>query len=118
MIIGFLSAVAVTALLLLIVIYTGIFTGTLKTVLAVLLGIFLFLLIIANAFFINLYCTFSYDGKKQFASRIIEHVSDYVKLPENGVGLDVGCDSAAPTIACAKKNPKATMVGLDRWGKE
>ena len=118
MIIGFLSAVAVTALLLLIVIYTGIFTGTLKTVLAVLLGIFLFLLIIANAFFINLYCTFSYDGKKQFARRIIEHVSDYVKLPENGVGLDVGCGSAALTIACAKKNPKATMVGLDRWGIE
>ena len=92
--------------------------GTLRTVLGAVLGILLAVLIVTCIFFINLYNTFSYDGKKQFARRIIDHVSDYVVLPENGTGLDVGCGSAALTIACAKKNPQATMVGLDRWGKE
>ena len=31
---------------------------------------------------------------------------------------ELGCGSGALTIACAKKNPKAGMVGIDRWGKE
>lgn len=31
---------------------------------------------------------------------------------------ELGCGSGALTIACAKKNPNATMVGIDRWGKE
>ncbi len=39
-------------------------------------------------------------------------------LPENGTGLDVGCGSGVLTIACAKNNPNAQMIGLDRWGKE
>ena len=39
-------------------------------------------------------------------------------IPDGGVGLDVGCGSAALTIACAKKNPNARMIGIDRWGKE
>ena len=32
--------------------------------------------------------------------------------------MDVGCGSGALTIACAKRNPQGTVVGLDRWGKE
>ena len=32
--------------------------------------------------------------------------------------MDVGCGSGALTIACAKRNPRAQMVGIDRWGKE
>lgn len=39
-------------------------------------------------------------------------------LPEGGVGLDVGCGSGALTIACAKRNPQGSMVGIDRWGPE
>ena len=39
-------------------------------------------------------------------------------LPEGGVGLDVGCGSGALTIACAKRNPQARFVGIDRWGAE
>ena len=35
-----------------------------------------------------------------------------------GVGLDVGCGSGALTIACAKRNPQARFIGIDRWGKE
>lgn len=34
-----------------------------------------------------------------------------------GCGLDVGCGSGALTIACAKQNPQARMVGVDLWGK-
>ena len=30
----------------------------------------------------------------------------------------MGCGSGALTIACAKRNPKAQMTGIDRWGKE
>ena len=116
MVVGFLCATAADAAALALVLHlTG---GTLKTVLGIVLGVLLALLILASLFFVNLYNTFSYDGKKQFARRIIDKVSDYVELPQGGTGLDVGCGSAALTIACAKKNPQGKMIGLDRWGKE
>ena len=50
--------------------------------------------------------------------QVIEGIADYVTLPEGGVGLDVGCGSGALTIACARRNPQAHFIGLDRWGKE
>lgn len=34
------------------------------------------------------------------------------------MGLDVGCGSGALTIACAKRNPRGTMLGIDCWGPE
>ncbi|NMD37368.1 MAG: class I SAM-dependent methyltransferase, partial [Christensenellaceae bacterium] len=43
---------------------------------------------------------------------------DYVKVPKNGLILDVGCGSGALTIAVAKKNPTAKVIGIDRWGIE
>ena len=49
---------------------------------------------------------------------IIEGVAAHVDLPENGNCLDVGCGSGALTIAIAKRNPKARVTGIDRWGKE
>lgn len=61
---------------------------------------------------------FSYDGKRKLSKQIVEGVAEYVILPEDGVGLDVGCGSGALTIACAKRNPQGTMVGIDRWGAE
>ena len=65
-----------------------------------------------------LYQAFSYDGKRQMSRQIIEGIAGHVKLPEGGVGLDVGCGSGALTIACAKRNPQARFIGIDRWGKE
>ena len=65
-----------------------------------------------------LYQAFSYDGKRQMSKQIIEGIAEYVKLPEGGVGLDVGCGSGALTIACAKRSPMARFIGIDRWGKE
>jgi ubiquinone/menaquinone biosynthesis C-methylase UbiE len=65
-----------------------------------------------------LYRAFSYDGKRQMSRQVIEGVAEYVTLPEGGVGLDVGCGSGALTIACARRNPQAHLIGLDRWGKD
>jgi ubiquinone/menaquinone biosynthesis C-methylase UbiE len=65
-----------------------------------------------------LYRAFSYDGKRQMSRQVIEGIADRVTLPEGGVGLDVGCGSGALTIACARRNPQAHFIGLDRWGKE
>ena len=118
MVISFEAGTVIAGVLFLVVLLTDFLSGTARTVAEVILGAGTIVLLVCSVFFINLYNTFSYDGKKQFARRIIDHVSDYVKLPENGVGLDIGCGSAALTIACAKKNPQGKMIGLDRWGKE
>ena len=97
---------------------TGMVSGVWKTVLP---AVFLVLTVIGlgiTVWMILLYRAFSYDGKRQMSKQIIEGVAAYVQLPEGGRGLDVGCGSGALTIACAKRNPKATFVGVDRWGKE
>lgn len=65
-----------------------------------------------------LHARFSYHGKRQMAKQIIHGTAEYVVLPDGGHGLDVGCGSGALTIAAAKRNPKAEMLGVDRWGKE
>ena len=61
---------------------------------------------------------FSYDGKRKLSKQIVGGTSEYITLPESGIGLDVGCGSGALTIACAKRNPQGSMVGIDRWGPE
>jgi len=61
---------------------------------------------------------FSYDGKRKLSRQIVEGTAEYITLPDGGVGLDVGCGSGALTLACAKRNPQGTMVGIDRWGAE
>ncbi len=78
------------------------------TVLFLLIGVWMHLM----------YRAFSYDGKRQMSKQIIEGVSSYVKIPAGGKCLDVGCGSGALSIACAKKNPDAQIIGIDRWGKE
>ena len=116
-----LSAIAATAVFLILFIVfglTGIVSGTLKTVL---FTVFLAGTVVGFAVSVwmtLLYRAFSYDGKRQMSRQIIEGIAGYVKLPEGGVGLDVGCGSGALTIACAKRNPAASFVGIDRWGKE
>lgn len=65
-----------------------------------------------------MYRAFSYDGKRQMSRQIIDGVAEYVKLPEGGRCLDVGCGSGALTIAVAKRNPQGTVTGIDRWGAE
>ncbi len=93
-------------------------SGALRVVLALLFGL-AFLVLAAFAVLCTMwYRAFSYNGKRQLSRKIVEGIAEYVTLPEGGSGLDVGCGSGALTIACAKRNPKGTMMGLDRWGKE
>ena len=65
-----------------------------------------------------MYRAFSYDGKRQMSRQIIDGVAEYVKLPEGGRCLDVGCGSGALANAVAKRNPHGTVTGIDRWGAE
>lgn len=118
MVVSVLTGTGITAILWGIFLFTDLLTGAAKTTVTVILGILLAILLIFSVMCLIWYNTFSYNGKKQFSRRIIEKVADYIVLPENGTGLDVGCGSGALTIACSKRNPKGSMVGLDRWGKE
>ncbi len=92
--------------------------GALKTVLTVLFAVLAALFCGLTVWSIFMYRAFSYNGKRQMSRGIIEGVAAYVRLPEGGSGLDVGCGSGALAIACAKRNPNAAFVGIDRWGKE
>ncbi len=92
--------------------------GTPKTVLSILFLVLTIILVIVALWMFLMYRAFSYNGKRQMSRQIIEGVAAYVTIPDGGKGLDVGCGSGALTIACAKRNPKAEMLGIDRWGIE
>ncbi len=97
---------------------TGLVTGTLKTVLFIVFLIGTVIGLGVSVWMILMYCAFSYNGKRQMSKQIIEGIAGYVALPDGGKGLDVGCGSGALAIACAKRNPNASFIGVDRWGKE
>ena len=118
LVVGVGCGAAVLGILWLAVLLTDLLQGGVRTACLWILGLLFLAAVLLDLFYWNLYRTFSYDGKIQFARRIIDKLSDYVVLPDGGKGLDVGCGSGALTIACAKKNPRASMVGLDRWGKD
>jgi ubiquinone/menaquinone biosynthesis C-methylase UbiE len=92
--------------------------GTLKTVLSIVFLVITVFLALVTLWMFLMYRAFSYNGKRKMSRQIIEGVVAYVKIPDGGKGLDVGCGSGALTIACAKRNPKAKMQGIDRWGVE
>lgn len=89
--------------------------GRQRIIWGIILGLALLILLFLSIMLSYMYLTFYYKGKRKLAKVIIEGTADYVKIPDGGVGLDVGCGSGALTIACAKRNPKATMVGCDIW---
>ena len=116
-----LSAVIVTAVFLLLFIifgFTGLISGVLKTVLFIVFLVGTVIGLCASLWMILMYSAFSYNGIRQMSRQIIEGVAEYIKLPDGSKGLDVGCGSGALAIACAKRNPNASFVGIDRWGKE
>ena len=92
-----------------------VFSGRTRLICALIFGLATLILIFFAIWIGLLYRTFDYNGKRKLAKVIIEGTADYVKIPDGGLGLDVGCGSGALTIACAKRNPKATMVGCDIW---
>lgn len=116
-----LTALAVTSVFLLLFIVfglTGVVSGTLKTVLFIVFLLDTVIGVCVSVWMILMYRAFDYNGNRKLSKQIIDGVAEYVKLPEGGRCLDVGCGSGALAIAVAKRNPKAEVVGIDRWGKE
>jgi SAM-dependent methyltransferase len=92
-----------------------IFHGIPRLICGIIFGIGTLVLLFFTVWMSALHITFDYNGKRKLAKTIIEGTANYVKLPDGGTGLDVGCGSGALTIASAKRNPKAVMVGCDIW---
>ncbi len=92
--------------------------GTVKNVTGIVLLILMTVFFLLTVWMFLMYRAFSYNGTRQLSKQIIEGVASYVNIPDGGKCLDVGCGSGALAIACAKKNPGATVTGVDRWGKE
>ena len=89
-----------------------------KTVLTIVFTVLTLLFCALTVWSILMYRAFDYNGKRQMARQIIDGTAAYINLPAGGKCLDVGCGSGALTIAVAKKNPRAEVMGVDRWGKE
>ncbi len=92
--------------------------GTLRTVLTVALIVLAVIFCGLTIWSVCMYRAFDYNGKRQMSRQIIEGVAAQVKVPEDGRCLDVGCGSGALAIAVGKRNPRADVIGIDRWGKE
>lgn len=92
--------------------------GTLRTVLTIAFAVIALFFCGLTIWAVSMYRAFDYNGKRQMARQIIEGTASYVNLPEGGKCLDVGCGSGALGIAVGKRNPRAEIVGIDRWGKE
>ena len=92
--------------------------GTVKTVLLIVLGVLALLCGGLTVWSVMMYRAFDYNGKRKMSRQIIDGTAAYVQLPQGGKCLDVGCGSGALSIAVAKNNPKASVIGVDRWGKE
>ena len=92
--------------------------GTLKTVLLIAFAVLTLVFFAMTIWSTLMYHAFDYNGKRQMARQIIDGTAAYVNLPAGGKILDVGCGSGALSIAVAKRNPKAEVIAVDRWGKE
>ena len=92
--------------------------GTLRTVLTIAFAVIALVFCGLTVWAVSMYRAFDYNGKRQMARQIIEGTASCVNLPEGGKCLDVGCGSGALGIAVGKRNPRAEIVGIDRWGKE
>ncbi len=89
--------------------------GTPRVICGILFGIGTLVLLFFAVWMHTLHRAFDYNGKRKLAKTIIDGTAKYITIPDGGTGLDVGCGSGALTIACAKRNPKAAMVGCDIW---
>ena len=119
MIYSFAAGAGASVLLCLLFACTGLLAGgALKTVLIVLFAALTLIFCGLTIWSVLMYRAFSYNGRRQMSRQIIEGVAAYVKLSAGGKCLDVGCGSGALAIAVAKRNPSASVVGIDRWGKE
>ncbi|MBR4333345.1 MAG: class I SAM-dependent methyltransferase [Clostridia bacterium] len=118
MMLSFAAGAIASLLLCLLFACTGWVSGPWQTVLTVLFAVLAVVFCWLTIWSLLMYRAFDYNGKRQMSRQIIEGVAAYIKLPQGGKCLDVGCGSGALAIAVAKRNPKADLVGIDRWGKE
>lgn len=119
MVCSFIAGAAVCAVILLLLAFTGIVpAGTLKTVLVILAAVLTVVFLGMAVWSVLMYRAFDYNGKRQMSRQIIDGVAKQVRLPHGGKCLDVGCGSGALSIAVARRNPEASVIGIDRWGKE
>ncbi len=93
-------------------------SGTPKTVLTILFVLAAIVFCGLTIWGVKMYRAFDYNGTRQMSRHIIEGIAFYVNLPAGAKSLDVGCGSGALTIAVAKRNPKAEVIGVDRWGRD
>ncbi|MBQ9227954.1 MAG: class I SAM-dependent methyltransferase [Eubacterium sp.] len=105
-------------LLILMIVFAAVLSGAAKVIVTIIFALALAACLIAGGWSFFAYNRFSYSGKHKLSKRIVEGVAEYVTVPDGGKCLDVGCGSGALTIAVAKKNPKAELIGCDRWTKE
>lgn len=116
MVMGLAAATAVSgALFALLSVSRKLVRGRPRRIGAVLFGLATPVLLFYTVWMAILHRIFDYNGKRKLAKTIVEGTADYVDLPDGGVGLDVGCGSGALTIASARRNPRAKMVGCDIW---
>ena len=110
--------IGVALSLILLAVFALVLHGVAKIVLCVIFALAAVLMCVYLAWSVFAYNAFSYDGKRKVSKRIIDGTAGYIDIPDGGVALDIGCGSGALTIAVAKKNPNANVIGCDRWGKE
>ena len=89
--------------------------GTARLICVVIFGVGTLALLFFSVWMTVLYRAFDYKGKRKLAKTIVEGTAEYVRIPDGGMGLDIGCGSGALSIACAKRNPKASVIGCDIW---
>ena len=118
MVLGTLAGTLVCLALFIVFGCTGLVSSTVKTVLFVVFLIATIVCACVTVWMALMYRAFDYNGKRKMSKQIIEGIAEYERLPDGGKCLGVGCGSGALTIACAKRNPNASFVGIDRWGKE
>ncbi len=116
MVAGLIAGTLLAAALFVLLGATGlILHGTARVICAIVFGAGTLVLLFFAVWMTALYMTFDYDGRRKLAKTIIDGTAEHVTIPARGTGLDVGCGSGAFTIACAKRNPEASMVGCDIW---
>ena len=104
--------------LVLLVVFALALHGFVKSIHIVIAILVLAACVVAGGWSVFAYNQFSYDGKRKLSKSIIDGIAEYIDLPDGAKALDVGCGSGALAITIAKKNPNASVIGCDRWGKE
>ena len=104
--------------LVLLVVFALALHGIAKIILVIVAMLAFLACAVAGGWSLFAYTRFSYNGKRKLSKSIIDGTAEYVSIPDGGKALDIGCGSGALTVAVAKRNPNAEIIGCDRWTKE